>query len=130
MQKIEEELSDLQVQIVGISPDAPEKIQALLQEQEISYRLFSDSSFEAAKKFGVAYRVDDESFEALKSHGIDIHEASGTSKRLLPVPSVFLVDANGVVQYQYASADYKIRAEPEDIVAAARKLKNSNDEEQ
>ncbi len=74
----------------------------------------------AAKAFHVAYKVDEATLKQLRGYGIDLEEASGEKHRLLPVPAVFLVGTNGLIQFEYVNPDYKVRIHPDLLVAAAR----------
>ena len=74
----------------------------------------------ASRAFGVAYRVDDATIERYRGFGIDLEAASGESHFQLPVPSVFLVDTGGKVLFRYYNPDYKIRIDPDALLAAAR----------
>ena len=71
----------------------------------------------------MAFRLPQETHELyLSQYGIDVTKASGRDHRLLPVPSVFLVDAGGVVRWAHADPDFKVRLSGEALVAAARAL--------
>lgn len=113
------QLEEQGYRIFAISPDRPEQVVEAAAEFEGGYTLFSDSTMEAAKAFGVAFRLDDETFERLHSFGIDIEKASGEKHRLLPVPAVFLVDADGVITFRYYNPDYRERLSGEALLEAA-----------
>ena len=120
LQKIESELTDLGIQVVAISPDRPEKLRESLKQHDLSYQLLSDSQMEAARAFGIAFRVGKLTLTKYKTFGIDLEDASGEKHQLLPVPSVFLVDPKGRIQFVYSNPDYTVRIEPEALLAAAK----------
>jgi peroxiredoxin len=95
----------------------PEKLQASLQKNEFGYVLLSDSKMTAASVFGIAYKVNDDTLKALKNYGIE--ESSGEQHHLLPVPSVLLVGESGRIEFQYVNPDYKVRLDPDVLLAAA-----------
>ena len=103
-----------------MSPDRPEKVRELLKDGEQRYLLLSDSRMHAATEFGLAYRVDDEMIAKLQKFGIDLEEASGEDHHLLPVPAVFLTGKKGTIEFQYVNPDYRVRLDPDVLVAAAR----------
>lgn len=113
-------LIDMGYQVLAISPDRPAKLGESVEKGDLVYTLLSDSSMAAAKAFGIAFRVDDGTLEKYKGYGIDLEETSGESHHLLPVPAVFIVGKDGVVRFAYANADYKIRLQPEALLAAAK----------
>ena len=124
LQKIEADLRALGVSIVAISPDSPEHLKKSMKEKTLSYKLYSDNRMNAAKAFGIAFKVDEKMFKDLLGYGVDIEKSSGFNHRLLPVPAAFLIDKEGVIRFQYANPDYKVRVSTEELIAAAKELGN------
>jgi len=120
LQEAEAELRSLGFRILAISPDKPAKLKESLESEKLEYTLLSDSSMETAKAFGIAFEVDQPTLEKLDSYNIDIEAASGEKHHLLPVPSVFLVGTDGIIDFVHANPDYKVRLEPDVLLAAAR----------
>lgn len=106
-------------EVLFLSADRPARLRASLDEPELDYRLLSDASMAVARAYGVAFRVDDETAARYRSVGIDLEAASGYEHRQLPVPAVFLVDADGVIRFRYANADYRQRLGGEELLEAA-----------
>ena len=119
LREIESKLTALGYQIVIISPDRPAKIQEFTAKSDYAYTLLSDSDLKAASALGVTYRVSDEMVETLEGYNIDIEDASGKTHHLLPVPSVFIVDAKGVILFEYVNPDYRVRIDSKTLLAAA-----------
>lgn len=119
---IEDDLSELGVHMVGVSPDRPEKLRESLGEYELNYTLLSDSDIRLARAFGLAFHVDDETHQMLLGHDMDIEAASGRSHRVLPVPAVYLIDTNGVIRFAHSNPDYRQRLSGDAIIRAARSL--------
>jgi len=106
--------------IVAVVPDQPSVLAATLAKGDEGVPRLSDAGGELMLGFGVAYRVDDATDAKLKGYKIDLAAASGNNQRLLPVPSVFLVAADGTVRFVHAEADYKVRLDPQALLAVAR----------
>lgn len=121
LEKVEGKLRGMGLRIVAISPDRPEELEKSANKEALSYTLLSDASMEAARAFGVAFRVDDATVEQYKGHGIDLEAASGETHHLLPVPAVFIVGTDGRVKFAYANPDYKVRLSTVELLDAARK---------
>jgi peroxiredoxin len=109
LREIEPQLKNLNVQLLAISPDQPSKL-----------ILLSDSDMVTARSFRVAYKLDDQTLAEFKKYNIDVDEASGQRHHMLPVPAVFLVTTNGLIQFEYVNPDYKVRLDPELLFAAAK----------
>ena len=106
------------VQLVAISPDRPEALSRTLEKGDIDFQLLSDSKAGLMEAFGIAFTVDADTRKRLAEYGIDLTQASGEAHHALPVPSVFLIDAAGTVQFSYVNPDYRTRV-PLRIVRAA-----------
>ncbi len=123
LQQIEPELVRLGYQLIGVSPDRPEKLRESIGKHKVSYRLLSDSKMKASTAYGLTFRLDDETVTKYKGYGIDLVDATGETHNQLPVPAVYLIDMNGVVQFQYANPDYTKRLDANELLDAARSAK-------
>ncbi|MDA2937977.1 redoxin domain-containing protein [Acidobacteria bacterium AH-259-A15] len=107
-------------QLIAVSADRTEKLQQSIGKHQLKYELVSDSQMAGAKAFGLAYRVDDKTLERYKGFGIDLEEASGEGHHLLPVPAVFLIGTDGIIDFQYVNPDHRVRLDPDLLLAAAK----------
>lgn len=123
LQQIENELLELGFRVFAASPERPEKLREMVENKHFSYTLLSDSPMDAARAFGLAYRVDDQAYARLKGFGVDLEESSGKKHHLLPVPAVYLIDRSGGVKFQYVNPNYKVRLRPDILLAVARSMK-------
>jgi peroxiredoxin len=108
--------------LVGISPDTPEVLCETRRVHGLSFTLLSDPNGGLARLCGLRYDVADRLVDFFITAGIDLpgrHARSGWS---LPLPASYVVDCNGTVAFALADADWRFRAEPEDMIAAVRRL--------
>ncbi len=120
---MEDDIYDLGYQILAISPDQPQYLRESVEEVDINYTLLSDSSMEAARAFGLAFRVDDETVEELKNNGMDIVKNSGHEHRQLPVPAAYITDTSGEILFQYINPDYRERISGDILISALREYR-------
>jgi peroxiredoxin len=120
LRDIASQFTELGFQLIGISPDQPSKVRATIEKHSIPFTLLSDRAMTASKALGIAYQVDEGALKALAKYGVDLLVASGQAHHLLPVPAVFVVDSNGIVQFEYINPDYSVRAHPELLLIAVR----------
>lgn len=116
------ETEALGYRLVAISPDLPEELGKTMTRDKLDYTLLSDSKADVMRAFGIGFRVDDATIEKYKGYGIDLEKSSGENHHALPVPSVFIVDAAGVLQFSYVHPDYKVRVPGSVILAAAKAI--------
>lgn len=119
--EIEPELLRLGYQILAVSPDETPGLRAAAEKNHLNYRLLSDRAMHAAAAFGLAFRVDAATAEKYRGHKIDLAPVPGEpAARWLPVPAVYVIGRDGVVQFVHTDPDYKARLAPEEVLAAAR----------
>lgn len=122
LRKLIEPLKARGVQLVAISPDQPKQLFKSIEKAELDYQLYSDSAAQAIEGFGIGFKLDDGTLKKYADYGIDLEQSSGEKHHVLPVPSVFLIDAGGVVQFSYVNPDYRVRVSSEVILAAVDAL--------
>ncbi len=104
--------------VLFLSTDRPEILRSSLKEP-VDYRLLSDSEVNAARAFGVAFRVDDATYAKYKSYGVDLEQTQGAKHHELPVPAVFIVDRSGAIRFAHVNADYTQRLTARQVIDAA-----------
>jgi len=124
---IEDQAKALGYRMIAISPDRPEELSRTLDAADLTYTLLSDSQANAMKAFGIGFRVDAVTVAKYLAFGINLEAASGSKENVLPVPSVFIVDGEGVLQFGYTHPDYAIRIPGNVILAAAEAIAGRKD---
>ncbi len=115
LQSIEDTISALGYTLLAISPDKIQEQKASEERLKVAYTLLSDSKMEAAKAFGVAYKNT--------VYGQLLINFSGEEHQLLPVPSLFIIDANGIIRYAHVDADYTKRLSATEVLNTLLTLK-------
>ncbi|PWG79187.1 peroxiredoxin-like family protein [Pararcticibacter amylolyticus] len=118
IQEIQEDLVKMGYQIIAISTDSPENLSKTMERNKLSYTLLSDADLSLSKKIGIA-------FKAPAAYSKTIEEGSGgkNKDKLLPVPSVFILDQTGVIRFEYINPDFKQRISAGLLKAVAGELK-------
>lgn len=119
MRKTETQLKELGFDIWFISIDKPELLLESLDDPDIGYTIYSDSSLQATRAFGIAFQVDDELVEKYLNWGIDLEKASGENHHVLPAPATYIIGQDGVINFAYVNPNYKVRLHPDVLLAAA-----------
>ncbi|UTW44174.1 AhpC/TSA family protein [bacterium SCSIO 12696] len=123
IQGIQQQLLDMGYDIVGISPDMPEKLKTTVNGEQLQYQLLSDNRGEAARAFGIAFDAAKEYKEKYGDRIITLLEGfSGESHHQLPVPSVFILKGDKIA-YTYSNPDYTTRLSADELLAAAKAAK-------
>jgi peroxiredoxin len=75
-----------------------------------------------ALELGLAFHVGPTLIAAYRESGIDLNELYGGAAGLLPVPATFVVRVDGIIEYAFVDPDFRLRAEPEDVVRIVASL--------
>ncbi|MBR9726568.1 peroxiredoxin-like family protein [Shewanella intestini] len=128
LKAIEPKLIEMGVQLVGISPDSPAKLQASMNDNKLDYVLLSDEHLNAAKAFGLAFYTSQkvtDMYQAKLAVKNPLNTTPSGEKRLvLPVPAIYISDKQGLIHFQYANPNYKVRPASELIMTAAKLVVN------
>lgn len=109
LQSIEDDLIKIGYKLIAISMDKPENLNATIDKHNLKYELYSDNQANACTEFGIAFKVENDYVDKLKSFNMNLEESSGEKHHILPVPSVFLTDENGIIKFEYVNPNYKER---------------------
>lgn len=90
--------------LIAISPDAPKVGKENETKNNLDFSLYSDLKQELITKMGLAFKAP-EGYKGILKKSSEGHN----SNNVLPVPSVYIVDENGKVLFNYVSPDYKTR---------------------
>jgi len=102
--------------------DRPSESAITDAEWEIPYPVLSDPDLALIKAFHVDFKVPDELIERYMEMGHNLENASGRDHHTIAVPSIFLIDAKGVVRWAHADEDYKTRPSAEQVITAISAL--------
>lgn len=115
----EKQLREMGFNVWFISIDKPELLLASLDDPDLGYTIYSDSSLAATRAYGVAFKMDDKMVERYVNWGIDLEKVSGETHHVLPVPSTFIIGTDGIISFAYSNPGYETRLHPDVLLAAA-----------
>jgi len=113
----EKQILDLGYQIIAVSPDSAENLKMTAEKDKVKYTLLSDSKADLIKAIGIAFEAP-ENYKSV----INVH-SNGINTSFLPVPSVFVVNPESDILFEYVSPDFKQRITSELLVSVLKNLK-------
>lgn len=120
IQEIESDLTKMGYQLLAISPDTPSALKKTSSDKSLDYQLISDFQLQATRGFGLAFHIPKQYSDKIESKGSKTARLAGDDKSTLPVPAVFILDKDGIIQFQYVNPNYKVRISPELLLTAAK----------
>ncbi|WP_313263618.1 peroxiredoxin-like family protein [Sphingobacterium sp.] len=119
LEEIAADLNKIGYQLLAVSTDKPDGLMESAQKENLKYTLLSDADVSVAKKFGIA-------FKAPKGYWDLLPKSSGgkNTELLLPVPSVFILDRKGKINFEYINPDITQRLKPQLLKVVAETIIN------
>jgi len=101
-----------------VSVDTPARAREAQATYEIPFPVLSDPDAIMIDAFNVVNELDEAGVERLEGFGIDVEAWSDREHHKIAIPSIFLVDEEGVVRWAHAAHDYKRRPSLDQVVEA------------
>jgi peroxiredoxin len=111
---------------VAISPQTRRQNDFILQEHNLPFPILTDAEAAVAKSFGIAYSVPEAHRDYYRRILVNIpfansgnmYKSAAEASWNLPLPAIFVVDRDGTIAFSEAHADFRVRPEPADVLAA------------
>ena len=118
MSAIAGRIADAGASMVGISPQTEKQAFFMHNQHELAFPLLVDTHHLLARQFGLVYRVPEEQQALYSRTFVNLPFVNGDGSWELPIPAAFVIDRDGRVIFGAVEEDYRVRAEPGDILAA------------
>lgn len=109
-------------ELVVITPQKPERSQAMRAEKRLEFDMLSDLGLKYAEQLGLAFPLPTGVIELYKSFKLDLPGYNGDDTWRLPMPTRLVLDANGVIVERNVEADYTRRPDPAQTIDAIKRL--------
>lgn len=111
-------LAERDIALIAVSPQKPDGSLTIAQANELTFTVVSDPGNQIAAGLGILTEPDERAQGAQRALGLDLAEHNADGSPVLPMPTVLIVDAEGVIRWIDAHPNYATRSEPEAILAA------------
>ncbi|WP_435642828.1 peroxiredoxin-like family protein [Streptomyces sp. H49] len=112
------ELGERGVALIAVSPQKPDGSLTMAETNELSYAVLSDPGNVLGHALGIVTRPNDRALQAQASLGLDLAEVNADGTPDIVMPTVVVVDAEGVVRWIDVHPNYTTRTEPVQIIEA------------
>ena len=109
-------------QLILVTPQTPDKSAGQIKKDDFDFEVLSDLDSQVMKQYLLYFELPNDLIRVYKKAGLDIEDFNGKGRTVLPVPGSFVIDRKGIIRAMQANTDYKVRMEPEDIVAALKEM--------
>lgn len=115
-------LAERGIPLIAISPQKPDGSLSTAEANALTFDVVSDPGNQIASALGIVTAPSEASRSATKQLGIDLLEANADGGYELPMPTVLVVDSEGVIAWSDIHPDYTTRTEVAEILAAVAEL--------
>ena len=114
------EIKSYGASLVAISGEPPDRSLEVETKDSLTYPVLSDTALVASHKFGIVYEVPKPIRDVFAERGFDFTKYYNSEKAELPLSATYVVNKEGIITYAFLEIDYKLRAEPSDIIKALK----------
>jgi peroxiredoxin len=111
-------LADRGISLIAISPQTPDRSLSTKEAKDLTFTVLSDPGNQVARQLGILTAPSDGARAAQLQLGLDLTKVNADSTTGLPMPTVLIADADGVIRWIDVHADYTTRTEPGQILQA------------
>lgn len=111
-------LDERNVKLVAISPQRPDASLTMQRNNALTFTVLSDPANQIATALGILTAPSAQARETQLSLGFDLTQANADGTTSLPIPTVAVVDAEGILRWIDARPNYAARTEAKDVIAA------------
>lgn len=111
-------LEDRGYALIAVSPQKPDGSLTTAESNELRYAVASDPGNQLAGALGILTEPSADAVAGQVELGLDLREVNADGGRSLPMPTVVVVDAAGVIRWIDVHPNYANRSEVADILAA------------
>lgn len=116
LQDILPELTNLNSELIGITPETPDNSLTTSEKNELTFSVLSDIDNVYAKSLGLVFQLPTDLQDVYKDFGIELDKHNGNNNHELPMPATYIVNQKREVIYSFVPEDYTERLEPETIL--------------
>jgi peroxiredoxin len=111
-------LAEKGIPLVAISPQTPDGSLSTRETKELTFTVLSDPGNQIAGQLGILTGPGDGVRAAQLRLGLDLTKVNADGTTTLPMPTVIIVDSDGVIRWMDVHADYTTRTEPDQVLQA------------
>lgn len=106
------------VALVAVTPQVERQSDFMVSQHGLPFPVLSDPGCAVAAQFGLVYTVPEYHRQYYRSILVNIPFVNGDESWRLPLPGTYVIGRDGRVRFAEAHADFRVRPEPEEAMAA------------
>lgn len=103
--------------LIAISPETPDNSLSTSEKNKLTFEVLSDANNKTAKSMNLIFELPKDLKELyFDKFKIDLDQSQGNTAWELPLAATYIIEQDGSISYHFVTEDYKLRADPLDIL--------------
>lgn len=119
MQRSLNEIEGAGAKLVVLTPELPEKAKETAEANGLGIVALHDENNDVADAYGILFDLPKPILPMYRDK-LKMGSYNGHDKMELPLSATYVINKSGKIVYAFLDADYKKRAEPDDVIAAVK----------
>ncbi|MFI8604627.1 peroxiredoxin-like family protein [Cellulophaga baltica] len=115
MQEMLPAFKKLGASLLAITPETPDNSISTKEKNDLEFEVLSDLDNKVGYEYKVVFKLT-EDVKEIYENGFELSKFNGNDKGELPLAATYIIGQNKVIQYAFLDADYRNRAEPQDLL--------------
>jgi peroxiredoxin len=116
------EFKALGAQLLALTPELPDNSLSTSEKHKLEFEVLSDIDNKVGKDYGIVFQLL-EGVAKIYGEKFNLNAYNGNENNELPLAATYIIGQDGIIEYAFLDADYRNRANPEDLISF---LKNRN----
>lgn len=122
MQSIKQDLSRHNATLLTVSPQMPAQSRLTAERNYLDFPVLSDDGNAVARRYGLAWQVDDDMRALMYSLGHDLARVNSGAGWELPFCATYVIDQTATITAAHVSPGITDRMDPAEVLRAVRTL--------
>lgn len=110
-------LKEKNITAIAVTPEKMENAKLMVEKSNLTVPVIQDPDHSIMKDYKVMFDVTDDYIAKVQEYlSVDLAEAHGDDKAVLPVPASYLIGQDGTIEFVHFDPNYKNRASVEMVL--------------
>ncbi len=115
------QIKALGANLIALTPELPDSSISTTEKHNLEFEVLSDVQNIVGRKYDLVYKLTEQVAE-IYSIKFGLEDHNGDKSNELPLAATYVINQKGKIVFAFLDADYRNRAEPQDIIEVLKSL--------
>jgi peroxiredoxin len=116
LQNVLPQIKSKNATLIAISPQSPDNSLSTIEKNKLEFEVLTDFNNDLASKIGISFKLQEFIVPVYESVGIDVPKHNKNEENTLPVPAVYVINENGIIESRFIDTNYMNRVNIEQLL--------------